>query len=406
MKITTDDINRSWWNTRISFEHVQSYATAAVNLYEALVALEDEGYQTAVFPSRGTTPFQNLTWNVHRSDCVQQRGPAPLLHSLNEPFAYGTVTLPFTADAPGDAVDGTSQIRDYWVRVLRAIINGDSGSSELRYYQYCVAELFGFDRTHGLPLRRAGKRFVFVDTVISGQAVCEIVSAFKRQGLEDFYLVLLVDEKGKKLKQQYRQVLEDLVRQGKAKLILVDALFTEDEGPAFTSTWCLSSPQLVQAAHRVMGGSGQADLVGTAISFVRVQADDTLGNVTSTRLGASLGTLLSTAVGEHLAHRDIRKFYTRALETTRKVLIATAIDSKKHGFDPLSTAETERIARSAIKAGVSIGLNRKALGLAVTSVDVSSSHVVRLHFEEKAVDDFLRNYMNDSTPALLSMHEP
>ncbi len=406
MKITMDDIKRSWWNTRISLEHVRSYVDAAVKLYEVLVALEDEGYETAVFPSRGTTPFQDLTWNVHRSGCVQQRGPEPWLHSLHTPFAYGTVTLPFTADAPVGVIDGTSQIRDYWVRVLRAIITRDSASNELRYYQHCVAELFGFDRTHGLPLRRAGKRFVFVDTVISGKAVCEIISAFKRQGLEDFYLVLLLDENGKKLKAHYRQVLEDLKRQGKAKLILVDALFTEDEGPAFTSTWCLSSPQLVQAAHRVMDGSGQAELVGTAISFVRVRADDTLGNITSTRLGASLGTMLSSAINEYFAHKDFRKYYTRALETTRHILIASAIHNKRNGFDPLSMEETKRIARNAIQAGISIGVNRKPIGLAVTDVDVSSSHVVRLYFDDKAVDRHLQSYMKDNTRSLLSIHDP
>lgn len=406
MTITLDDIERSSWNRRISLQHVRSYVAAAVGLYETLVALEDQGYEAAVFPSRGTTPFQDLTWNVHRSGFVPQRGPTPWHHSLNTPFGYRTITLPFTADAPEDAVDGPSQIRDYWVRVLRAILEHDSASAELRYYQHCVDALFGFERCRGLPLKRAGKRFVFVDTVVSGQAVCEIVSSFKVHGLDDFYLVLLVDENGDKLKPHYRRVLEDLERQGKAKLIYVDLLFTEDEGPAFTSTWCLSSPQLVQAAYDVMDPAAEAALVGTAISFVRVQADDTLDNLTSTILRASLNNVLSDAMSEYFSPEHMRNYYTRGLERSRLELVARAIHNQRNGFDPLSTTETERIARNAIEARASIGADRKPIGLPVADVDVSSSHVVRLYFKKTGVDRYLQGYAKERRPALLSVHEP
>jgi hypothetical protein len=406
MTIELDDIERSSWNRRISLQHVRSYVAGAVGLYETLVALEDQGYEAAVFPSRGTTPFQDLTWNVHRSGFVEQRGATAWHHSVNTPFGYRTITLPFTADAPEGVTDGSEQIRDYWVRVLRAILEHDSASAELRYHQHCVDALFGFERWRGLPLRRAGKRFVFVDTVVSGQAVSEIVSSFNAHGLDDFYLVLLVDENGHKLKPQYRRVLEGLEREGKAKLIYVDLLFTEDEGPAFTSTWCLSSPQLVQRACEVMGPSSAATLVGTAVSFVRVRADDTLDNLTSTVLGASLNVVLSSAMSEYFAPQNMRNFYTRSLERSRLELFAQAIHNQRSGFDPLSTTETERIARNAIQARTSIGVGRKPIGLPVTDVDVSSSHVVRLHFDEAVVKRFLRGYAKERAPALLSVHEP
>jgi hypothetical protein len=406
MTVKLDEIECSPWSRRISLQHVRSYAAAAVKLYETLVALEDQGYEVAVFPSRGTTPFQDLTWNVHQSGLVQQRGRTSWHHNLNTPFGYRTITLPFTADAPQGAVNGTAEIRDYWVRVLRAILEHDSASPELRYYQHCVDVLFGFERCRGLPLKRAGRRFVFVDTVVSGQAVCEIVSSFEAHGLDDFYLVLLIDENGAKLKPHYRKVIENLERQEKAKQILVDLLFTEDEGPAFTSTWCLSSPQLMQAAHDFLDPAAKAALVGTAISFVRVQADDTLDNMTSTLLRASLNDVLSNAMGEYLAPEHMRKYYTNGLERGRLKLIARAIHSQRNGFDPLSTTETERIAQNAIEARTSIGLNRRPIGIPVTSIDVSSSHVVRLYFKKARVDRYLREYAKQRTPALLSVHEP
>jgi hypothetical protein len=406
MTIKLDEIERSSWNRRISLQNVRSYAAAAVGLYETLVALEDEGYECAVFPSRGTTPFQDLTWNVHKSGFVQQRGPTPWHHSLNIPFGYRTITLPFTADALEGDVEGPAQIRDYWVRVLRAILEHDSASAELLYYQHSVDVLFGFERCRGLPLKRAGRRFVFVDTVVSGQAVCEIASSFKAHGLEDFYLVLLVDENGNKLKPRFRRMLEDLVRQGRAKLIYVDLLFTEDEGPAFTSIWCLSAPQLVRAAYNVMDPAAEAALVGTAISFVRVQADDTLDNVTSTILRASLNAVLSNAMAEYFAPEYMRKYYTHGLERSRLELIANALQNQRNGRDPLSTTETLRIARNAIEARTSIGVNRKPIGLQVADIDVSSSHVVRLYFKKTAVDLYLRGCAKERAPALLSVHDP
>ncbi|MBB3804271.1 hypothetical protein FHR51_000382 [Xanthomonas arboricola] len=406
MTITLDEIERSSWNRRISLQHVKSYVEAAIDLYETLVVLEDQGYEAAVFPSRGTTPFKDLTWIVHRSDLVERRGPTRWQHDLNKPFGRRTITLPFTADAPKSTVDGSAQIRDYWVRVLRAILEQDSASAELRYYQYCTEVLFGFERVRGLPLNRVGKRFVFVDTVVSGQAVCEIVSSFKAHGLEDFYLVLLVDENGRKLKPHYRKVIEDLARRGKAKLIYVDLLFTEDEGPAFTSTWCLSAPQLVEAAYGVVCPSAKTALVGTAVSFVRVQADDILDNVTSTCLRATLDGVLSAAMGEILAPEHVRDCYTQVLEMNRIELISLAILNQRNGFDPLSTTETERTARNAIGCQKSIGLHRRPIGLSVTDVGVSSSHVVRLYFTDAAVDGYLRGYAQNSAPALLSVHEP
>ncbi|WP_115042803.1 hypothetical protein [Xanthomonas arboricola] len=406
MTITLDEIERSPWNRRISLQHVKSYVEGAIELYETLVMLEDQGYEAAVFPSRGTTPFKDLTWIVHRSEFVARRGSNRWQHDLNRPFGYRTISLPFTADAPEDVFDGSAQIRDYWVRVLSAILEKNSASAELRYYQHCVEALFGFERTHGLPLKRVGKRFVFVDTVVSGQAVCEIVSSFKTHGLEDFYLILLVDENGGKLKQHYREGIEDLARRGKAKLIYVDLLFTEDEGPAFTSTWCISAPQLVQAGYSAVTPSAKAALVGTAISFVRVRADDTLDNLTSTCMRASLDGTLSAAMREILAPKDVGSFYTNVLEISRQELVSLAIHNQRNGFDPLSTTETERIARNAIRRRKSIGVARKPIGLPVADVGVSSSHVVRLYFTDAAVDSYLRSYAQNNVPALLSMHDP
>lgn len=111
-------------------------------------------------------------------------------------------------------------------------------------------------------------------------------------------------------------------------------------------------------------------------------------------------------MGEYFAPERMRRFYTRGLERSRLELVARAIHNQRNGFDPLSTKETERIARNAIQALTSIGLDRKPIGLPVADVDVSSSHVVRLYFNEAGIQRYLRGYAKECAPALLSVHEP
>jgi len=405
MPPSANEIEQSSWNRVFSGSSIRSYAAAAVHLYDALVDLEDRGYEAAVFPSRGTTPFKDLTWLVHSSGLVSQRGPTAFHHSINTPFAYGTIDLPFTADPPEHLLGGSVEIRDYWVRVLKALLTHEDASQELRYYQYCLSKLFGFEPELGLPLRRAGSRFVFVDTVVSGRAVCEIAASFEAHGLTEFCFVLLVDDEGRKLTPKYRLVLEDLATRGKAKLIYVESLFTEDKGPALTSTWCLSAPQLIESACEAMGGTDTRRLVGTAVSFVRIQADSTLRNVSSTIMRATLNSLLSQAMREYLATEPrLRQFYTRLIEQTRLELVELAMQKERSGHNPLSTDETRRIACQAIKAGISVGFDRKPIGLSVIDVEVSSSHVVRLLFNGRDVQRFLWGFRKSEGQAALSKH--
>lgn len=241
------------WDRIFSGANFVSYAEGAQKLYETLVRLEAEGFDTLVYPSRGTTPFAQLIQTAHELYPIQRTAKNRILHSLQRPFSRVTIELPFTADSPEDSDTASASIRDYWVQVLRAILHGDLTNTALRFHQYTLDKLFGFDRTHGAPLNQPSPKFVFVDTVVSGRAVYEIASAFERQGLDDFHLVLLLDESGQKLRSPYREKILALGLAGRATCIPIDSIFTEDRGPAMTSTWCLTAPQLVDQAPSHVG---------------------------------------------------------------------------------------------------------------------------------------------------------
>lgn len=407
MSLTTAEIENSAWNRLFSNSIIRSYADGAFTLYETLIELEDNGYEALVYPSRGTTPFKGLIHSVHTSSFVKQRGATPQHHRVAEPFAYRTIDLPFTADPPLGIVEGHAQIRSFWVRVLKALLEHDAMSPDLRYFQHCLEGIFGFERSLGLPLRRPGTRFVFVDTVLSGQAVCEIAAAFEAHGLTNFYFVLLVDEKKHSVDSVHGRKIAALVAKGMAKLIFVESLFTEDRGPAMTSTWCLSAPQFVTSAHSVIHGCKQGELVGTAVSFLRVSEDEALGNESSTRMSAVLNQLVYLAMCSLLeVESETRGIHDRVFEKMRMELVELAMNKDMQGNNPLLIEETQRIAKLAIQISRSIAVNRLPIRLEVSDVTVSNSHVVRLLFDDDDVRMTLKDFSNSKEPAQLSVHEP
>ena len=170
----------SGWDEIFSIENVESYSWAAVKLYEELIRLEENGFGTMVLPSRGTTPFHHLLNQIHIEYPKTRKHSSNIRHLLDKPFGNSTIQLPFTADPPevaGNAPQppGSAWIRDHCVRVLRAWLYGDLSDPSLRYYQHVLTNVFGVERTLGASVHRPSNKFVFVDTVVSGRAICEIV---------------------------------------------------------------------------------------------------------------------------------------------------------------------------------------------------------------------------------------
>jgi hypothetical protein len=139
------------------------------------------------------------------------------------------------------------------------------------------------------------ERFVFVDTVVSGRAVSEIADAFEHEGLNQAHFLLVLDQNGHAMHPAYANKLRALEAAGRATLIPMETLFTEDQGPAVSGVWSVIAPAMMDVARAEVSAFADG-IIGSGLYYheVRARADESNVNVT---IGYSqLSTLLMSAV--------------------------------------------------------------------------------------------------------------
>jgi hypothetical protein len=144
-----------------------------------------------------------------------------------------------------------------------------------------------------LEWRMESERFLFIDTVVSGRAVSEIVEAFDAEGLDQIHYILLLDENGAAMKPPYAARIHALAAAGRATLIKVPSLFTEDQGPAVSGIWSVVVPKLMELARNEPGMSD--GFVGAGLYYHEVQQRPDGSNVEVTKAIAMLGQILFAA---------------------------------------------------------------------------------------------------------------
>ncbi|MGV3581645.1 MAG: hypothetical protein ACO1N8_05000 [Methylophilus sp.] len=382
----------SAWDSIFSMENFHSYAWGCVMLYETLVDLEKKGFTTLVNPSRGAVPFINTLTTTHQFHCLKSKHSNRVLHDLEKPFSGNVIMLPFTSDPPNEwpevgGLNSSEQIRDYWVKVLKAMLTGDLESQHLLYYQFVLTNLLGFEAGIGASIYKPTSKFVFVDTVISGRAICESERSFISNKLDGYHLVLLLENNGEDLEEANRKHIEELERNGKATLIRIKSLFTEDRGPALTGTWCVSVPQLVSLGSSFIDKENTNALIGAAVSFTRASFDPQLSNMGITFSNGILSTLLFSLISNELLQD------TPKVSESFRCEFINHFTKNAHQFNPLDPASTEYIASNSIKNNQPLALDRSPIK-GVEAIEVSSSHVIRLKFNEAKINKFLVDYKN------------
>jgi hypothetical protein len=345
---------------------VVSYAQACADLNERIHTLQKEGYDLLVIPSRGASPFVDGAYSyAHalRNEKYEDFDPAaPRIRYPEELY------LPFTADIGEDFPISSQMIRQFWARVLAAQIRRDDSDLALSLYRSIKAS--AGDLATGPSLYRGGMdgRFIFVDTVVSGRAICEIFDGFARYGLSDCHYILLVDHAGAKLNPAYRSRIDMMVAADRATVLCVDRIFTEDEGPAMSGIWSVTMPELMTRAAAMVPGFDEC--VGAGLYYHEVAQRKDGSNQAVTVSNAILGVMLYTAV-------------RGADASTRRFLD----DFKKHvrGRRLQDQAVTKQIADPLIMTNLP----------AIISTDVSGSHVLRARMSEHDAENFIRNFLQD-----------
>ncbi|WP_419756271.1 hypothetical protein [Brevundimonas sp.] len=390
---------------------VRSYARAVIKVARTCDRLQDEGYAITVVPSRGASPIVRTAASYRRSILKPAVASAERLRlwkrGLTDPLS-ATIHIPFTADAGelGVADLKSTHIRAFWARVVAAIARGDVNNPYYRFYRFHRDVVCRVGHHDNMEHLLNTERFIFVDTVVSGRAVVEIADAFDALGMDQIHYLLLLDENGDRIYPQYAARLHQLEAQGRATLVRLDSLFTEDQGPAVSGIWSVVMPSVMEMA-RDMVPAFSDGVVGAGLYYheVRMRDDESNGHFTSA-IGR-LHTILYQAmhavtdlneVAEDLEHREL--FFEDTLNIDHLQRISSIMDT---GLD-LSVEEYVHYlaAESLFEADATRGVAHDRVLSGVTpraTLDVSPSHCLRLDIDADAAAALIRTFKLQLTEA-------
>lgn len=373
--------------------------------------LQQQGYEALIVPSRGAVPIASAARTYGRTvlaPLVSKEDRLRLAKLQFDSPLQKALYLPYTADAGPIGVDGlsTASVRRYWTKVLAAISRQNWEDPHYRFHRFTRDHACAIG--HHDPYERFVKsgRFVFIDTVLSGRAVAEIADAFAAEGLEEAHFILLLDDCGRTMKPEFARRIRQLEADGRATLIQVETLFTEDQGPAVSGVWSVVLPALMEVARAEVPAFADGS-VGSGLYYHEVRAREDMTNLNTTIAISHLNTLMFAAVGVAADPDEIAEdldflgmsfsdelSMMAAIEglpwtkTDVEILLSPYRDhmSRHDLFDQHSTAE---LARGRLLKG----------GPKASAVSVSSSHCLRLEMSKDEASKLVRAFKASlSTP--------
>lgn len=400
------------WPTDFTVDNIIDYARASKDLSAYVRVLVNEGYKHLVVPSRGAVPFIRAAAAAWRLDARSLPTIEQRLKEVSEvnksPFLQQLI-LPFSAD-PQDATQTTAAIRRFWSRVLAAIVRREGTDPYLTFYKTLVENLAHRSWHAALPSKLPDEKFIFVDTVVSGRAICEIFKAFEQIGLNQCQFILIVDARGAEVAPKYQREIEEMCARQRCTVIPVNRLFTEDRGPAVSGVWSTVYPQVLDAVRQKFEWARDAYGAGTfyhRVSSSQVEAREGIGtteyNMPITQMFASLSIGIYTAVtalrvadvAERKLAETIGRGFTGFSEMLEEGRTQIDLDLRRQleyqlitfretvqemkPYSPMDKQTTRTLAEPRV---------REAHPNAV--VGVSSSHLVRVTLQEHEIANFMR----------------
>lgn len=285
---------------KITTASVFSYARACVEVARTSMRLGRQGYRYTIVPSRGAAPIEHgASSYFHAVVKKAVKGPhfrQLMRQHLASPLG-AELYLPFTADSCEEMKEiASNDVRRFWAKVVAAIVRGDLADPHYRMFTFVRDEVCRVGFKEAIEDNVRSPRFVFLDTVVSGRAITEIIDAFEAEGLTECHYILVIDVNGAKLEPAHRRRLEALQREGRATLLYVDHLFTEDQGPAVSGIWCLSCPELMTVARDEVPAFAAHGAIGAGVYYHEVTRRPDGSNEAVTVGIAKLHQLIWTAV--------------------------------------------------------------------------------------------------------------
>lgn len=410
---TPPDIQLSTlWLHDFTVDNLIEYANASREISSYIRILGNEGFNHLVIPSRGAVPFiraAESAWRLEtQSLSTYQERLQQKIELLDSPFTQQLV-LPFSADTH-ETTQSTAAIRRFWSKVLNAIIKRDGTDPYLGFYKVLTERLAKQDWLNVLPRDLPDEKFIFVDTVVSGRAICEIINAFDELGLNQCHFILIVNGNRNAIESKYRKVIEDLECENRCTLIFVKRLFTEDRGPAVSGVWSTVYPQIMDAVRNKYEWAKDAYGAGTfyhKLSSSQVEPCTGIGsseyNMPVTIMYASI------SIGIFIALSSLHEMDSVELTVTSNIACGTinsesVINKRRSEIEVRMRRQLkyhlDRFREEIEKLKPYSPLKKVTTRLLATprvrnahpnaTVDISSSHLVRVNFKNKEVVNFMQ----------------
>lgn len=395
-----------------SVENFVSYAEAAAEMSTSLRVLFEE-YDSIVIPSRGAFPIFNAASSLPYYEKVMKKTTDEkrelAKEFLRSPINYPLV-LPFSADP---VTDQTSfAIRRFWSKVLSALVRRDVESPYLQFYKFLVEKVAKESFVSALPVRLPSNKFIFIDTVVSGRAISEIIESLEEEGLNECFFILIADNFGESIRGEYKRVIDRVKAEGRCEMIGVKDLFTEDRGPGVSGVWSTVYPGVMRKLSEKYDWA--VDCYGAGTFYYKVSSsqvgesqgiDDPEYNMPNTLLYAILSVVSGMAVRTALKCDEIRKGNLpedvelsdeKRDEMVEDIERKNACDMRNYlevflgnvkkfdSFYPLEKDTTKKLAQPRVRE----------LWGEECEVSASSSHLVRVELPEDVIDELFVSFEN------------
>lgn len=365
-------------------ENIKSYSKACIDLSDMLNILSEEDYKILIVPSRGAYPFVNgaehyeiMTSKVTR---ISERYYVKIKKWL----------LPFTADWGGGSSDiNSKEVRLFWTKIIADTFNKEN-TIYMQLYKNIISdvgEYLTINTTELLlkPEGRKNDKFIFVDTAISGRAICEIIEGFHKNNLDNYYIILLIDDEGNSLKSNYLKIIENEKKRGKLFCIKVKKIFSEDCSPLLNGG--ISSivfPNLIKSVFNSHSEFANSNCVGGGIWFIDSMShlidyepilNGVRGSVAS-YIHMGLEQFIEDRKGSFFNDENFKELNYRLQQEIKNFNIFDQQNTKRLVYDRINKRNT----------------NFKD----EKKVDVSSSHVIRINFSDKYLENFIKKVKNST----------
>lgn len=350
----------SFLDAEFTSENFQSYANAFREIKDTIEFLSPEDYGFIVMPSRGAYPFMIGAidyWNMENKRKLDSKARLVGSREIINSAAYRQLALPFTSDL-GDSITGitTLMIRRHWVRVLAAIIRNDRNDPNWAFHDFIRRSVCPIMINQHVEDYCKTEKFLFLDTVVSGQSIFEISTCMEAEGLCACHYILIIDENGEKLHAKYKKHIDHMASQGRATRIYVKKLFTEDRGPALSGIWTAVMPELMKIALNEIPHLANLSAVGAAVSYCEVRKRDDDSNKAFTIANARISQAFFVASNFIDDSNTLENFLIKLREHLNQEKL-------------LRTDATVKVAHPKLIASMRD----------ISRLDVSRSHVLRAH---------------------------